>query len=353
MSERVNDPRLQLLERTPEGDLQLQQGAELLDAEGSSMVRVKTKFVTAADFQTEPAAATFGTQVVDVGGTRVGGSATGLTNTVAATSGKQTVQASALSLNHFDGSDEDQSTADGIAGNVVALNTCRLDTAQKKFGTTSLRVPINGLTTILLGSGLHGGATAEVMLDFWIRHGDVDDRIDFKFRDSAQPGLTFPAISFGLKSHGASAKLYYGVSTDGSAQEDAVTGATTGVGMNKNVWHFVRLVHRANAKTEIWLNESLIHVVTPAAIPYPWDQVIIDGDNLVFAQAWVDDMRVHPRHGFYEVGVVTASPTAAFDPENTELWNGVDAAGYQVVDVGGTRVGGDPTGLVNDTTIYE
>jgi len=129
MSERVNDPRLQLLERTPEGDLQLQGDAQLLDADGNVLAAeggtgeiaretvpefstdagnyveyVLHRELVAEDFDTPIQGAvtaeqtvdvggailgadptgladdTAGFQVVDVGGAKVGGSATGLSN---------------------------------------------------------------------------------------------------------------------------------------------------------------------------------------------------------------------------------------------------------------------------------
>ena len=190
-------------------------------------------------------------------------------------------------LFHFDGVDASTTLTDASGGHTfTAQNGAQIDTAQFKFGTSSLL--FDGTNDYVRGDGSSNFAfgTGDFTIDFWARFNSVaSDAVLF---DSG-PNFSGPINYIMIWVDEPTPKLKF--FTTGS---NAIVGTTT---MTTGTWHHIALTRRSGS-TRLFLNgvqEGSTYADTndyqcgPTIHPFLGQQG--DGSGLFF-NGWLDELRV-------------------------------------------------------------
>lgn len=238
--------------------------------------------------------------------------------------------ANTLLLIHADGTDgstyfEDDtgvSTPGRQQKHVSYINNAQLDTAQSKFGGSSLLLDgVNDYLLISSGSEF-GFGTGDFTAEAWIYPTSVSgDRAIFEFRNT---GTT---TNFVLFVSGGNFGMFAG---------GATRIITTGAPVTANTWHHVA-ISRSSGSTKLFLNGSQAGSTYSDSTNYPNENLIIGVDYTTAADfiGNIDEVRVSNTARY--TANFTPSTTPFQDDANTLLllhFDGADASTVFVDDVG-------------------
>ena len=221
-------------------------------------------------------------------------------------------------LLHFDGADAAATTVDSIGRHSLTFNgNAQLDTAQSKFGSSSLLLDGTGDSVSLDGSEDFAFGTGDFTVECWVRPtlGAVSVVIDFGEFNNTNFEVYY-LIGGGL--------FFY------AAGADRISG---GVSVNGGQWNHIA-VARASGQTRLYLNGVQVGAAYADSNNYTniANYPVIGDDGLggFPLTGWIDEVRVIKGRAAFPPGGGFSVPTAAYgDKYPVALLlhgDGVDAA---------------------------
>jgi len=223
----------------------------------------------------------------------------------------------------FEGSDGSQ-TAPGMNdesgkhhGTADVANFPQIDTAQKKFGTSSLW--ITGSTPTVIFSGgpdwqLSAANSDTFTVECWVRFDAILGSAG-AMNVIVSSSYTNLCWQFGVSVGSTTNELSFGFVPTG-AGETMVSTVTSGAALTLNVWHHVAVDKDSTGKIRIYLNGVPKGSSTPANSAFKYDTfrdvLHIGTSGASWMQGWIDELRITKGIARYHTDAGFTSPTHAF-----------------------------------------
>lgn len=164
--------------------------------------------------------------------------------------------------NHFDGTDTSTTYTDQVAGVTWSNSGGELDTAVKKFGTASLRLPNDGASRYAFTGAIPTfDSTADYTIEGWVLY-------------TTNSGATAIMADFESSTVGATvvgALLFNGASSTLTVNGTASSAFTTTV----DTWYHMALVHNSSAATLTGYIAGTQRAQKTSFTPGTWDEFIL------------------------------------------------------------------------------
>jgi len=206
-----------------------------------------------------------------------------------------------VQLAHFEGSDAATSTSDEIAGVTHALTNWELDTAQAKFGSSSVVTTANAGTDEI--TGISFDETTDWTFECFMRTSDGN------------------ALTFGLFDDSNNVCCRVLLDFDGSSSSCLAYNSTPSIILNSSggspgafdTWHHVAVCRNASAQTMYWFYDGTRVSTNSVAdnIRTPTKMRLLTSFYVAATGLWVDELRLSQTLRYADAASLTV-PTAAF-----------------------------------------
>jgi len=203
-------------------------------------------------------------------------------------------------LLHFDGADEAVTTKDsGVTGHTITFGgTAQLDTAQKKFGSSSLLLDGNS-DYLTIADHANWDISTNWTLDFWARHASISDDLQV-YVEQYEDGLNFWQLGVERQT------LTFKIVTANSA---VVLVSGTGT-IAASIWYRIAVCKLAN-EYGIYINGAQDAYTSDADTDSYAGLLNIGrhGDASGYLNGWLDEIRIVQGNPFGAAPVVGKTDT--------------------------------------------